>query len=821
MMRTPRTSLRRRFFVSFAGLLLGLGALSATATVVALTLTYRGGTELQFRRVAARFQAHLKELEDSILFRTRVLAQVARIEALGASASRTVHQLQLFTLRWLKREGLEVLGMGPRSFWERRQLDSPVVDRAFSGMPGLDLLVPDSGPPLLLAATPREGMAGVEEVIVTALPLEAKVLRRMAHRTGAEVALFDRNGRFLVSNLPDIRGLSTHPPGTVRLAGVLYNARAIPLRIGQRVVGTAVLLLPAEAFRSLLTRTAVGHLAALFLCFALFAILYWGVVHRATRDLEQLAAWAETFDPDRPQPPPEPSREDEVGVLTRSFSDLVERLEGALQEVEAKNRELARTNAILDERVREKTRELDQQRRLLDTVLRSMPQAVFLLDAERRVIYANRTARERFGATEGARCEELWALGCPCTHPGGGEQEVEKDGRVYLLSATPAGTGAGMILVAQDVTERRQLERQLQRAQRLESVGRLAAGVAHDFNNILGAMVPSVDLLLRKVDDPRLRGYLETVAGGLERASEVVRQLLTFSRSGSFRPERIDVNQTVEEALRLLRPSLKDVELVWKPAPDLGRVRGDPTQIQQAVLNLALNAVDAMEGKGILTVETYRDPARGMVVIAVEDTGPGVPEELADKVFDPFFTTKDPAKGTGLGLAIVFGVAERHGGQVRLVRPEGGGARFEILLPEPASRPNTGSPGARPGAVLVVDDDPFVLSVLIHAVRDLGYRVRAARSAEQALEIAAGTEEPLAGAVLDIRLKGMDGLELAKRLTERVPGLPVLFVSGYLEDRAAEITALGFPQPLAKPFTTAQLAARLEELFLPPRTETA
>ncbi len=820
-MMATRTSLRRRFFVSFAGLLLGLGALSATATVVALTLTYRGGTDLQFRRVAARFEAHLKELEDSMLFRTRVLAQVARIEALGAPASRTVHQLQLFTLRWLKREGLEVLGMGPRSFWERRRLGSPVVDRAFSGMPGLDLLVPESGLPLLLAATPREGMAGVEEVIVTALPLDAKALRRMAHHTGAAVALFDRDGRFLVSNLSDTRGLSTHPPGTVRLAGGLYNARAIPLRIGQRVVGTAVLLLPAEAFRSLLTRTAAGHLAALFLCFALFALLYRGVVHRATRDLERLAAWAETFDPDRPQPPPRPAREDEVGVLTRSFSELVERLEGALQEVEAKNRELARTNAILDERVREKTRELDQQRRLLDTVLRSMPQAVFLLDADRRVIYANRTARERFGVTDGARCEELWAMGCPCSRPGGGEQEVEKDGRVYLLSATPVAGGADMILVAQDVTERRALERQLQRAQRLESVGRLAAGVAHDFNNILGAMVPSVDLLLRKVDDPRLRAYLETVAGGLERASEVVRQLLTFSRAGAFRPEHIDVNRTVEEALRLLRPGLKDVELVWRPAPDLGRVRGDPTQIQQAVLNLALNAVDAMEGKGTLTVETYRDPSRGMVAIAVQDTGPGVPEELADKVFDPFFTTKDPAKGTGLGLAIVFGVAERHGGQVRLVRPDAGGARFELLLPESGPRRTGDSPGDRPPSVLVVDDDPFVLSVLIHAVRDLGYRVRAARSAEQALEIAARTDEPLAGAVLDIRLQGMDGVELANRLTERIPGLPVLFVSGYLEDRAAEIAKLGFPQPLAKPFTTAQLAARLEELFPPPRPETS
>ena len=805
--------------MSFAGLLLGLGVLSVTATVVALTLTYRGGTDLQFRRVAARFQAHLKELENSMLFRTRVLAQVARIEALGAPASRTVHQLQLFTLRWLKREGLEVLGMGPRSYWNQRQLGSPVVDRAFSGLPGLDLLVPESGPPLLLAATPREGMAGVEEVIVTALPLEAKALHQMAHRTGAEVALFDQKGRFLASNLSDTRGLSTHPPGTVRLAGVLYNTRAIPWRIGQRVVGTVVLLLPAEAFRSLLTRTAVGHLAALFLCFALFAVLYWGVVHRTTRDLERLAAWAETFDPDRPQPPPKPGREDEVGVLARSFSDLVERLEGALQEVEAKNRELARANAILDERVREKTRQLDQQRRLLDTVLRSMPQAVFLLDPDRRVVYANRTARERFGATGGTPCDMIWTAGCPCQDPGGGEQEVEKDGRVYLLSATPVDDRGGMLLVAQDVTERKALERQLQRAQRLESVGRLAAGVAHDFNNILGSMVPSVDLLLRKVEDPKLRGYLETVASGMERASDVVRQLLAFSRSGSFRPEPIDVNQTVEEALRLLRPSLKGVEMVWNPAPDLGRVRGDRTQIQQAVLNLALNAVDAMDGHGTLTVETYRDPERGMVVIAVQDTGPGVPEELADKVFDPFFTTKDPSKGTGLGLAIVFGVAERHGGQVRLVRPEAGGARFEVLLPESTPRPDAGSPGSRPGPVLVVDDDPFVLSVLIHAVRDLGYRVRAARSAEQALEIAAGSDEPLAGAVLDIRLQGMDGVELAKRLRERMPGLPVLFVSGYLESRAAEIAALGFPQPLAKPFTTAQLAARLEDLLPSPRTE--
>ncbi len=379
------------------------------------------------------------------------------------------------------------------------------------------------------------------------------------------------------------------------------------------------------------------------------------------------------------------------------------------------------------------------------------------------------------------------------------------------MSFTPLEAAAGGVLVVQDVTERRDLERQLLQSQKLESVGRLAAGVAHDFNNVLGSIVPCVEILRRRVQDPRALTYLDTIDAAAERAAAVVRQLLAFSRAGAARRIPLDLNRAVEGALQLLRPSLKQVELAWRPGSGLAQVAADETQIQQVLLNLALNAVDAMGGRGRVTVETRAtEDGRGLV-LSVEDTGPGVPPELADKIFDPFFTTKEVGEGTGLGLSLVYGIVERHGGSIRLLSPPGGGARFEVELPALGATQEK-APGSRT-TVLLVDDDPLLLQSLAGGLEELGFSALPARSAEAALAAAEREDARLDAAVLDVRMPGTDGIALAERLRDRRPELPILFMSAFAEDRAAEIARLSGRAVLTKPFPPSRLVKALREIL--------
>ncbi|NOY44998.1 MAG: PAS domain-containing protein [Deltaproteobacteria bacterium] len=692
-MKRP-TSLRHRFLVSFGALLAGLGGLSLAATLISAAVSYRNNLALKLRQAAGRLENHLRHAEESLFFRTRILSEVARVEASGADPQ-PLRQLQVYTLRWLTHDGLEILGMGSRRYWKERGKWGPLMEKAFSGVPSVALQSDPHRGAALVAASPRESDIGVEEVIAVALPLGTSLLQEWAALLGAEVALLARDGTLLGSSLPAAVSLPVQgaEQGTVRTGGTSYAYYRFPLRVGSRPAGWGMILLPTGDLRALAVRNAMIQGGVLVLGMMGFFFLYRVVVRRATSDLERLTGWARDFDPATPSPPPAVASGDEVDVLAASFGDLLDRLEAALAQVAAANEELSRTNQTLEDRVREKTRELEAERQRLDTVLSGMPHAVFLVDANGRVVYANQEARRRFGPVEGLRCQRVLGTNGPL--PEETETEARIGDRIYLLQRSPAGEGRA-VLVAQDVTERRALERQLQHAQRMESVGRLAAGVAHDFNNILGSMIPSLEMLKHRTQDPKALRYLKTVMNGADRAADLVRQLLMFSRAGEFQPQEIDLNQAVERALHLVEPSLGKVELRWRPHPDLERVRADPTQVQQVVFNLALNALDAMEDGGILTVETFPDPDTGQMTLAVEDTGPGIPEDQAERVFDPFFTTKDPGKGTGLGLAIVYGVAERHGGTVRLITPPAGGARFEVTFPPASSdRPDETPSAAR------------------------------------------------------------------------------------------------------------------------------
>ena len=255
------------------------------------------------------------------------------------------------------------------------------------------------------------------------------------------------------------------------------------------------------------------------------------------------------------------------------------------------------------------------------------------------------------------------------------------NGRAYKERVTRLQDPARVILVATDVTERSAIEEQLLQAQKLESVGRLAGGVAHEFNNALAAILPCVEMLRITVQSERATGYLDSIENAAVKGAEVVRQLLTFSRSGKYSKQPLEINSVIDSAVKMLRPTAKQAEIKWHPRQALPKVLGSKALLQQLLLDLALNALDAMDGVGTIEIEAWADREKRKVFFSVADSGPGISTEVAEHIFDPFFSTKSQEEGTGLGLAVAYGVVERHDGKIRLVSKEGQGAKFEIELP--------------------------------------------------------------------------------------------------------------------------------------------
>jgi len=386
-----------------------------------------------------------------------------------------------------------------------------------------------------------------------------------------------------------------------------------------------------------------------------------------------------------------------------------------------------------------------------------------------------------------------------------------------------------------EITAQRRLEEQFQQAQRLESVGRLAGGVAHDFNNIVTVVLSSAEALREDHEagrplDPDL---VEEIRGAGERARDLTRQLLAFARRQIVNPVPLDLAEVVQRSEKLLRRVLgEDVALAVRArAGEGGTVRADPVQVEQVLFNLAVNAHDAMPGGGTLHIEVSAredgadgpdHPAGRWVVLAVRDDGTGMTPEVQAHAFEPFFTTKEPGKGTGLGLATVHGVVLQSGGHLHLDSAPGRGTEIRICLPRIGERPAR-APEPRPperagaGTLLVVEDDAQVRQVTVRALERGGYRVLVAASGREAQE--AFRERPGRVDLLltDVMMPGMGGHELALALQRERPGLPVLYISGYAPDFLVERRALGEGLPLLqKPFTSEALLARVRELLAGP-----
>jgi signal transduction histidine kinase/ActR/RegA family two-component response regulator len=408
---------------------------------------------------------------------------------------------------------------------------------------------------------------------------------------------------------------------------------------------------------------------------------------------------------------------------------------------------------------------------------------------------------------------------------GGDWSTAELDG---LRAA--AGILGAAIARAQTEEQLRSRDEQLRQSQKMEAIGRLAGGIAHDFNNLLTAIGGYAEMLVGSLadDDPRRRDAAE-VRGAALRASALTGQLLAFSRKQVLAPEVVDVNTVLTESKRLLERVLgEDVDLSLQLDPALAQIVADPIQLHQIVLNLAVNARDAMPTGGRLVVRTANVGGRALtggaaVLLEIADTGHGMDTATLERVFEPFFTTKEPGRGTGLGLATVHGIVEQSRGRIEVESEPGRGTVFRVYFPtsegaEPAASPPLPRPLGGTETILLVEDEATVRRLAARILRDRGYTVVEAVDAEEALAVSDGHTGVIDLLLTDVVMPGLSGRELAERITKRRLFTTVVFMTGYTEDAIVHRGLYAASTVVAKPFTPDGLARAVREALDASRT---
>jgi len=540
-------------------------------------------------------------------------------------------------------------------------------------------------------------------------------------------------------------------------------------------------------------------------------------------------------------------RRDEIGLLAASFSTMAEQI--------ARGHErLAAT--------------LEQYQLLFD----KNPMPMWVYDRETLAfLQVNEAAVEHYGYSadeframtlkdirppeEVGRLEEVMRSAPSQSTKRGIWKHRRKDGTLIDVEITRTNISLQgrrvSFALANDITERAAAERalattnealrksqeQLLHSQKMEALGRLAGGIAHDFNNITTAILGFAEFLITALDtdDPRREDAQEIHRAGL-RAAELTKQLLAFSRQQVIEVQPLQLNEVVGHTERLLQRLLgEDIDLITILAPNLGWVESDPGQVEQALVNLAVNARHAMPGGGKLTIETgsvllddyyaslHSDARPGPhIMLAVSDSGSGMPPDVASRVFEPFFTTKPRGQGTGLGLATVYGIVRQSGGHVAVYSELGQGTVFKLYFPEVKpenvpEQPLVHAPATieqRVGTVLLVEDEPGVRAIASRVLRQLGYRVLEAKTGSEALRLSEELGQDRALVLTDVVMPEMSGPELATRLQERAPNARIVFMSGYTDDAIVRHGML--PKHAAflqKPFTVEQLKAKIREVL--------
>ena len=480
----------------------------------------------------------------------------------------------------------------------------------------------------------------------------------------------------------------------------------------------------------------------------------------------------------------------------------------------------------------------------LNAFVDSVPAFGAFVDAEERYRFVNRYHENWFKDSRrhfiGRRLEEVhrpstYAVMRPYSRRALAGETVRyehemtgRDGKHYCFDVqyVPRRASDGAVLgyfsLVFDVTERVLRDRQLLRTQRLDSVGRLASGIAHDLNNILAPVLMGADLLLDSARDSDERNLLGMIKSSAQRGAAILKQLLTFGRGGGEELVVLQVEPLVREMLKIIAETFpKNVAVQSRVAPDLPALRGNVTQLHQVLLNLCINARDAMPAGGRLTLEAYGEQVDGSlarsgpasapgphVVLEVADTGSGIPPDVLDKIFDPFFTTKSAGQGTGLGLSTVLGIVRSHRGFIRVDSQPGHGTRFRVYLPvgsaEPAAEPPAAPaplPDGRGEGILLVDDEESARQVARQMLEKHGYRVFAARNGAEALALY-GRDPALIQLVLtDVMMPGMDGVALLRRLRRTAPDLKAIAMTGGLtRAEMAQVLDAESTEFLLKPF---------------------
>jgi len=498
----------------------------------------------------------------------------------------------------------------------------------------------------------------------------------------------------------------------------------------------------------------------------------------------------------------------------------------------------------------------------LQELLDMLPQVVFETDAEGWLTFVNRSALQMFGYApedlahginvletlvpeqrEQARADFRGAV------EGRGDESGEYTGLrtdgttfpviVYARPIISDGQPVGLRGILVDISEQKELEAQLLHSQKMEAMGQLAGGVAHDFNNMLTAIQGNSQLLqMELAEHPELRGLVEDILTAARRAAELTRHLLAFSRKQVLRPRLINVNDVIADLEPMLRRIIpENIAIEADLAPDLQQVRADPAQIQQVAVNLAVNARDAMPDGGVLTLATANcilDETVGAggcavgpgayVMLAIGDTGIGMDEETQSRIFEPFYTTRPGSGGTGLGLSAVYGIVRQTEGTIRVVSQLGAGTTLQVFLPvtpaevDAMDGQHTESPDGGSETLLVVEDEGVVRSLIVELLQRFGYEVLQAETAREALELCAGHDGRIDLLVTDVVMPGMDGVELAEAVTTMKPDIEVLYVSGYTDRNLAFRGRVEEDvRYLQKPFDVQEFIAVIREILDAPR----
>ncbi|MCJ2018945.1 ATP-binding protein [Methylobacterium sp. E-065] len=501
-----------------------------------------------------------------------------------------------------------------------------------------------------------------------------------------------------------------------------------------------------------------------------------------------------------------------------------------------------------------RTETLRAQESRLRTVFETIYQFQGLLTRDGRLIDANAVSLKAIGCTEAdvsglPYCDTPWFLGTPGMRERvqgwvaqvAAGQDVREEFDLNLPGGTRTfdfamrpvrstdGTVVGMVPEAVDVTERRSAEAQLRQSQKMEAVGQLTGGIAHDFNNMLAVIVGSLNLLQRRLakGETDVSRYVDAALDGADRAAALTHRLLAFSRLQPLDPVPVDANRMVTDMSDLLARTLGEtVRMETVLSAGLWKAHADPSQLENAILNLCVNARDAMPDGGRLTVETanaHIDGAYGRenavepgqyVLVAVSDTGTGMSPEVVARAFDPFFTTKGVGKGTGLGLSQVFGFVRQSNGHVKIYSEPGRGTTLKVYLPRfhgPEGAPDEAEPSGTPNGsgaetVLVVEDDERMRACSVESLRELGYVVSEAGGGAEALRLVEGGRT-FSLLFTDIVMPELTGRELADRMVAMLPGMRVLYTTGYTRNAVVHNGVLDAgTHLLPKPFGMDQLA---------------